>query len=64
MTKAPTKTKVRLHLLRVTGGLEAKDIEAMFRRITKRKGTRADIAEVRRELNVMRRDEEDVRGGS
>jgi hypothetical protein len=52
--------KVRLHVLKVTGDIDEKAIVAVFRGITSREATRADIAEVGREL---RRDEDDVRGG-
>jgi hypothetical protein len=55
--------EVRLHLLKVTGDIDEKAIVAMFCQITRREATRADIAEVRRELNSMRRDD-DVRGES
>jgi hypothetical protein len=43
-----------------SGDIDEKAIVAVFRGITSREATRADIAEVGREL---RRDEDDVRGG-
>jgi hypothetical protein len=56
-------TKVRLHLLRVTGDLDEQAIAALFCQITGRTATRGDIAALRRELTALRREEDDAGGG-